>query len=57
MKSPFNFRTGDTPARLIADTLGFVLFLIAAYLAAWGAGMKYWLSVIFSALWALREYS
>lgn len=33
---PFNFRTGDTPARLIADTLGFVLFLIAAYLAAWG---------------------
>ena len=36
MKHPFTFRPGgDTPARLIADTLGFVMFLIAAYLAAW----------------------
>ena len=35
MKSPFTFTTGDTRARQIADTLGFVLFLIAAYLAAW----------------------
>lgn len=36
MRRLFNFKSGDTPARLIADTLGFVLFLIAAYLAAWG---------------------
>lgn len=35
MKSPFNFRTGDTPARLIADTLGLLAFLGFCWLA-WG---------------------
>lgn len=36
MNIRFKFRPGgDTPARLIADTVGFVLFLIVAYLAAW----------------------
>ena len=31
----FNFRTGDTPARLIADTLGFVIFLTGMFAAMW----------------------
>ena len=32
MKSPFNFRTGDSRPRLIADTLGFVAFLALCWL-------------------------
>ena len=33
MKHPFNFRTGDTPLRLFADTIGFVIFLAVIWLA------------------------
>ncbi|MCK9994102.1 MAG: hypothetical protein Dbin4_02622 [Alphaproteobacteria bacterium] len=35
MKYRFNFRTGDTPLRLIADTLG-LLAVIAFCWLAWG---------------------
>ena len=31
MNSPFSFRTGDSPARLIADTLGFLAFLAVCF--------------------------
>lgn len=35
MKFPFAFKTGDTLARLIADTIGFVMFLIVMFAAMW----------------------
>lgn len=35
MKSPFAFKTGDTPARLIGDTIGFVIFLVVMFAAMW----------------------
>lgn len=31
----FNFRTGDTPARLIRDTIGLLLFIWACTVIFW----------------------
>ena len=36
MKSPFNFQSGDTPVRLIADTIG-VLMIVGLCLFGWVA--------------------
>ena len=37
MNPRFNF-TVETPARLIADTIGFVMFLIVMFAAMWWLG-------------------
>lgn len=34
MKSPFNFQSGDTPVRLIADTIG-VLIIVGLCWLGW----------------------